>query len=212
MKNFLLFYTIAFSLLLCTHCRKPGKLYAMPDAVKHWAYFKKGSYWIYVNDSSINTATPLYDSLYIIKNDIRKFDQPRAAGPPEYAYERAEIKYQSTYNQNNPLVTFNASDENIIVDYCENNLHNTSIACALLAFNKNLHLISWGNNHIHKAYHNQLEINGTNYTHVAQTEINSQGRKIADFYIAKQKWIVKKVYYFETDTISWSLCRQKIIQ
>lgn len=210
-KNLVITIFVILIFVNCS-CNKPDKLYLIPDAAKHWAYFQKGSYWIYVNDSTVNTATPLYDSLYVSKASVKKFEESSATGPPEYAYERAEVEYFSKHYQNNPFVYFNADDDAINIDYSENNLLNTSIHCVLLAFDKNLNLVSYGKNNIHKAYYNQYEINGVVFNHVAQTEILSNGSKIADFYIAKQKWIVKKVFYFTGDTVSWSLCRQRIVQ
>src|ERR1017187_2706655 len=94
MKNSLNIIALIIMLIM-TDCKKETKYYALPHDFLEWVYFKKGSYWIYLNEK-VGTS----DSCYI-------FNYPRIASiiNDTYKYDEISTTFVSSFLQGSLIIS-----------------------------------------------------------------------------------------------------------
>jgi hypothetical protein len=187
----ILFFII---IILCiSDCTKDKYVYYVKETLKPWAFFKKGSYWIFYNENngSINSnyisekediyyypdSPPQYENIYLnISSDfITRYLLFR---------DKDEASYLSigfNFNASDPLKVLSTS----VIEGSSNVISNT---CRLIKV------------------HETLTINGNKFNNVIQTQdtsVYSYGNKVTvNFYFVKNIGLVKQeTSYQGTDTI-----------
>lgn len=209
-----LFFFVFGITILNLGCRKDIPFYTIPGEVHAWAYFKNGSYWVYVDDSSFNNSTPNYDSNYVISSTIKKLDEISASGPPEYKYEQAKINFFSSFFKTGLNVNYDAThNKEVFVGYTNSNLSNIgSNDIYILYFNINQQIESYNPKLILSNKYSTYNLNGKDYSNVVKISYKKNSNIACEFWIARNHWIIKQVFYFPDGTKSWSLLRSKIVQ
>ena len=207
------FYFVCSVFVICFLLSCGGEerdLLTLSPAIKEWASFKEGSYWIFSNDS-----TGSLDSLFVGYNGTEVY--PSADGTHD-----VEGVNTTLTSSNNDLLGFifgiglkevAFQDSGIEIEY----------SCAA-GFNIENSFIK--EEKILKGYYawsvervSDQVINGITYTDVIFIEVKHldiEGEFIEGmvnkYWISNHNWIIKKTYTEDGKTYSWSLLRNYIIQ
>lgn len=173
---------------------------------KEWGEFSVGSYWIYQNDSTQET-----DSLYVVEfSNGQAVDLSR-----EFEYSLTKISedelVSNEFNHSEICLSLN---EIFIYDFCVKPL--TSSHFKLINTDNRLEIETLSHDFL--AEFKQLEnvvINNNDYSEVLYIKLRpdnwgyvdwySDANDYMEYWIAKNRWIIKKVFTLDNSCYSWSL-------
>jgi hypothetical protein len=218
MKKFIYYSLLACALLACSCHDEPVGI-PLPPEMKEWVYFKPGSYWIYQNDS-----TGEIDSVFVVSASF-KTDSDYADGELKRLIDNVNVEMR---NSGNDRIYIEASIYcNVFEDY------------EIGGLKKEFRFIYTGNNNkvikddtiapisatlntIVKSYNNYFlkEIEFTDVLHYKVNVRNVEGTNGSyinfhtynEYYLAKNKWIIKKIEGDRNGFHYWSVIRYKIVQ
>lgn len=220
-----------FGLFLLLSCEKQEQIYLQVDDYgKEWGQFSKGSYWIFRNDST----SELIDTIKYINagtNHLLRYD---SVNNEDFVSDRLQTYLSIEYTEESKVSIFfdgmiyvDATKEiSLVEDY-----FSFGIRVIDLKFRYDDDGIISEVNQADEAvqtveYIDKLNVNGIDYYDVVhfkseslqpdETEFYNSGSVTCinnyEYWIAKNKWIIKRVLHFDGKTVSYSLVESSTYQ
>jgi len=193
-------------------CRKHDETYYLTDNQKRYANFQKGSYWIYMNDSTL-----MEDSVYLIKTD---------GGFSGQQYDGDVISYQGIGCSSKSLV-----DTNLTIGIGVGALKNNKAHCSYsfdyccdstrttwyvtTDFFETKYGDYFGRESAQLKWYQYFFLNGRNYTSVVEIRFLGYHPNLdsGTVFIAKDIGILKwQAQFKDSSSESWSLLRYHVVQ
>lgn len=202
---------LSFCVLLLS-CEEEPDYYAIPKLLKDWAYFEKGSYWIYQNDSTLLTDSIFISSIRFQKDSIISDKKLRDIFETiiiDYTNSGNGFNYQSKMHGGTLFFSYTNNTTKIRADciLLRSNINNTIEDSSAYYYISDKYPNLSLNNII---YNDVIVINtSTEYYYFNNSPNDVLYNK---YWLSKGNWIIKKVIHTDKGMESWSLIRKRIIQ
>lgn len=193
-------------------CEEEPDYYPIPQVLKDWAYFEKGSYWIYQNDSTLLTDSIFISAIRFQKDSIISDKNLRDVFETiiiDYTNSGNEINYQSKMYGGNVFFSYKKQTTKVLADciLLRSKLNNTIEDSSAYYFISDKHPILSLNNIIY----NDVIVSNTS-TRYYYPDNSPNDVFYNKYWLSQGNWIIKKVIHTDKGLESWSLIRKKIIQ
>jgi hypothetical protein len=192
----LVFYFALFTIIV--GCSKRQSTYYIQDSLKEWTFYKTGSYWIFLNETSQNQ-----DSLFIDEDPTSYFTPPE---PTNTQYEI--IKYEIN---NGFLTTGTLSagmEDNAFFVFSDFQSGGMPLSTWIInGKSSSISTYSW----LIKRF-DTLTINKTLFYDVIHTRDSSEKGRARDYYFVKNIGLVKFSIRTAQFDSTWSLLRWHVVQ
>jgi hypothetical protein len=195
-------------------CEKEPNYYPIPQILKDCGLYKKGSYWIYQNDSTMITDS-IYISFVRIYNDSIYSDKKLRD-----IYETIIIDFYSSQNK----FSYSSKLEGAIFSNLYFEVNNTITkdrnSCILLRINLNNEIVDTSSYYYILEKKTKISLNNISYSNVLLINTstryyysnNSTNETFYNqYWLSKGNWIIKKVIHTYGGIESWTLIRKNII-
>ena len=176
--------------------KKSGYNEYIPEQLKQYSVFQKGSYWVYLNE-----ATGAIDSSYLSKPPFYLYNDP-VNDPPQNRYETCDIYFGGNFLSHSFTRT---SDYTIIFNNGKGSI------CLYDNFQPGYTQRSFKNLN----YFDSLVVNNKTYYHVMNTQYKSWNHPgdttIYTYYLAKSTGLIKFSLNINHQDTTWSILRYHVI-
>jgi hypothetical protein len=185
-------------------CKKELTHYYVSDAFKRWTVFNKGSYWIFVNDS-----TSAIDSVFV-KAEPRYLDIPPYSSKDNFTLEWIELSYSSAFFSPTEIVLKEGGGETFYMHIYNTSMY-TLIASSADKFIPYYENINEGSTYQLLSQDSVFYLGAEKFYNVVSTQRMFNGEKWT-FWFAKDIGLIKVSGENTNSDFTWSLLRYHIVK
>jgi hypothetical protein len=190
-------------LVLNNSCKKELTHYYVSDAFKRWTVFNKGSYWVFINDS-----TSAIDSVFVKVEPIY-LDIPPYSSKDNFTLERIELLYSSVIFSPTEIVLNEGGRETFYMRINNTSMY-TLIASSADNFIPYYENINEGSTYQLLSQDSVLYLGAEKFYTVVSTQRTFNGKKWT-FWFAKDIGLIKVSGENTNPDFTWSLLRYHIV-